>query len=210
MCALYTQELNLEFAIPLWNFLTRSESDKESWSRLIMDFFQVRCREFIEGVRSTEVNVPNLQSHCSHRSEVPNDQLPIDSGRADLGDRPALPFVRSHTRDSVLVGREQLRFPLRASISTTRARETPGIRVFERIEGCAVQSPGSNRTELGRVDSGFLGGRVVETSNEPPFIFVSREDVRLAIMTSSDDGVIGGPNKGDERKSGHPDGPDPG
>ena len=60
-------------------------------------------------------------SHRSHRSNVPNHQLPIDSGRTDLGDRPALLFVGSHVRDSVLVDRKQLGFSLRVPTPTTGA-----------------------------------------------------------------------------------------
>ena len=79
-----------------------------------------------------------------------------------------------------------------------------GIHILERVEGRAVQSPGSDRAKPGRSESGLRSGRVVGTPNEPPSAFVSREGVRLEIMTSSNDGVPRGPNEGDERKSGHP------
>jgi len=101
--------------------------------------------------------------------------------------------------------RKQLRFSLRAS-TTTGARDTPGIRILKGVEGRAVQPPGSARAESGRSESGFWGRRIVEASDELPSTFVSREDVGLAIMTSSDDGVLGGPYEGDERESGHSDG----
>ena len=192
--------MNLEFDL-VEQFQRRiAKSDKESLSQLIMHFFQVQCGEFIEGVRSTEVNVPELR-HRSHRSNVPNHQLPTDSGCTDLGDRPALPFVGSYTRDTVLVHSEQLGFSLRAPASTTGARTTPRICVLERVKGRVVQPPGSNRTKPGRSESGFRSGRVVETSDEPLSTFVSREDIRLAMVTSSDDGVLGGPNEEEERSS---------
>ena len=49
---------------------------------------------------------------------------PTDSGRTDLGDRPALPFVGSRACDSVLIDRKQLGFSLRVSAPTTGAWET--------------------------------------------------------------------------------------
>ena len=155
------------------------------------------------------MDVPELHSHRSHRSNIPNDQFPIDSCCADLGDRHALPFVGSYARDSVLVYTEQRGSPLRAPASTTGARKTPRTCVLERVKGRVVQPPRSNRAKSGRSETGFRSGRVVETSDDPPSIVASREDTRLAIMTSSDDGALGGPNEGDERKSDHPDGTNP-
>ena len=143
-----------------------------------MYFFQLRCREFIEGIRST-VNVPRPQPPQSPRSNVPSHQPPTDSGRIDLDDRPALPFVGSRVRDSVLVGRKQLGFSLRASTLTAGVRETPGIRVFERVKCRAVQPPGSNRAKSGRSESRFRSGRFVETSG----------------------GALGGPNEEEEWSS---------
>ena len=52
-----TQELNLEFDLVEKFQRGITESDNGPLSRLIMCFFQVQCREFTEGVRSTEVNI---------------------------------------------------------------------------------------------------------------------------------------------------------
>ena len=76
---------------------------------------------------------------------------------------------------------------MRASTSATGARETPGIRVLEGVEGRAVQPSGSNRAKSRRSESGSQSGRVVETLDEPPSTFVSKEDMRLVIVSSSDD-----------------------
>ena len=86
---------------------------------------------------------------------------------------------------------------MRASTSTTGARKTPGIRVLERVEGRAVLPPGSNWTKSGMGESRFRSRRAVERSST----FASREDMRPAIVTSSDDGVLGGPNEEEERSS---------
>ena len=153
-----------------------------------MHFFQVRCKKFIEGARSTEVNVPKLHSHRSHRSKVPNDQLPVDSGCVDPGDCLALPFVGSHVRDRALVDRKQAGFSLRAPTSTIGARETPRIRILERVRGRAIQFPGPNRDKSGRSENRFRSGRAVEIPDEPPSTFVPIEDVRPTIMASSDSG----------------------
>ena len=60
---------------------------------------------------------------------------------------------------------------------------------------------------MGRNENRFRSGRV-ETPDEPPSAFIPIEDVRSAIMASSDGRVLGGPNGGDERKRSHPDGTD--
>ena len=160
----------------------------------------------VEGGESAEMGAPKLHSHGSHGPSIPNDQLPVNSGRTDLGDRPTLPFVRSNARDGVLMYGEQLRLSLRTSTASTGARDTPGIRVPKGVKGRAVQFSGSTRTESGRTERGFWSGRIVETSDEPPSTFVSGEDIRLAIVASSNDRVFGGPDEGDERESGHSDG----
>ena len=154
------------------------------------------------------MNVPRLHSHRSHRSKVPNDQLPIDFGCADLGDCLALPFVGSHARDRALVDCKQLGFSLRAPTSTTGAGEPPRIRVLERVKGRTIQPPGPNRDKLGRSENRFRNGRAIKNPDEPPSAFVPTEDVRRAIMASSNSGVLGGSNGGDERKRSHPDGTD--
>ena len=152
------------------------------------------------------MGTPKLRSQCSNSSNVPNDQLPVYTSRSHFTDCPTPPLVRPHARDSVLMYREKLGFSLRASTASAAARDTPGISVLEGIKSRAVQLPGSTRAESGRGKGRFGSRRVVETSDEPPSTLVSGKDVRLAIMTSSDDGVLGGPHEGDERESGHPDG----
>ena len=57
-----------------------------------------------------------------------------------------------------------------------------------------------------RSESELRSGRLAKTPNEPPSTFISREGVRLGIMTSGNDGVPRDPNEGEKRKSGHPDG----
>lgn len=88
-----------------------------------MDWFlhNVLGREFIKDGGSTEMSTPKLHSQCSHSSGVPNDQLPVNSSRTNLGDCPTLPFVRSHARDSVLVYSKQLGLSLRASAGSAGA-----------------------------------------------------------------------------------------
>ena len=113
------------------------------------------------------------------------------------------PFVGSLARDHAPVGRKQLGFSSRTSIPATGARETPGIRVLGPVKGHAVQPPVFKWAKSGRSEGRFRSGRVVETSNEPSSTVVSREDTWLAIVISSDDGVLRGPNEDDWRKSGH-------
>ena len=145
-------------------------------------------------------------SHRSHRSNIPNDRLPVNSGRAGRGDCPTLPFVGSHARDRVLVYSKRLGFSLKAPTPIIGAREDPGIRILGRVKGYTVQPPGSNQAKSGRSESRFRRGRFVETSDEPLSTLVSRQDKRLATMTSSDDGVFGGLDEGGRRKCAHPDG----
>jgi len=101
--------------------------------------------------------------------------------------------------------RKQFGFSLRAS-TTTGARDTPRICILKGVKGRAVQPPRSTRAESRRSESGFWGRCIVEASNELPSTVVSREDIGLTIMASSDDSVLGGPHEGDERESGHSDG----
>ena len=135
-------------------------------------------------------------SHRSRRSNIPNDRLPVNSGRAGRGDCPTLPFVGSHARDRVLVYSKRLGFSLEAPTPIIGAREDPGIRVLGRVKGHTVQPPGSNQTKSGGSESRFLRGSLVETSDKPLSTLVSGEDKRLATMTSSDDGVFEGLNEG--------------
>lgn len=152
------------------------------------------------------MGAPKLHSQRRNGPNVPNDQLSINSSRANPPDRPTFPFVRPHARDSVLMHRKQLGFSVRASTTSTDAGDTPRICVLKGVEGCAVQPPGSARTESGRTESRFGSRRIVKTSNELPSVFVSGENVRLAIVTSGDDGVLRGPHEGDEREGGYSDG----
>ena len=157
---------------------------------------------------STKMGAPKLRGQCSNSSDIPNDQLPVHAGRSDLVDCPTLSLVRPHARDGVLMHCKQLGFSLRASTTTTGARNTPRICVLEGVEGRAIQPPRSTGAESGRTKGGLGSGRVVEASNELPSTFVSGEDVWLAIVTSSDDGILGGPYKSDEGESRDSDGTD--
>ena len=152
------------------------------------------------------MSAPKLRGQRSHSSNVPNDQLPVNTSCTDLCDPPTLPFVGSYARDGVLVYCKQLGLSLRASTTSTGALDTPGICILERIKGRAIQPPRSTRAESGRTESGFWSGSIVETSDELPSTFVSGEDIRLAVMASSDDSILGGPNEGDKGESGHSDG----
>ena len=89
------------------------------------------------------MGAPKFCGQRGHTPNVPNDQLPIDPGRANPSNRPALPLVRPHTRDSVLVHREQLRFLRGCAPSATGTTDAPGISVLEGVERGAVQPPGS-------------------------------------------------------------------
>lgn len=151
----------------------------------------------------TEMGAPKLGGERTHCSNVPNDQLPVNTGRTNLGNCPTLPFVRSHARDSVLVYGEQFRFSLRACGATTG--DAPGICILEGIKSRAIQPPWSTRTEPGGGESGFRSRCVVETSDKLPSSFISGEDIRLAIVTCGDNGILGRPNKCNERKSSHSD-----
>ena len=146
----------------------------------------------------------DVENSSSHRSRVPSHRLPVEYGSTDLGDNPIQPSVRSRVRDRVLVDLRQLGFSLTTFTSPAGARESRKIRVLERVKGRAVQPPASDRDKLEWGEGKFRSGRVIETADESPSTFASREDVRLEIMASSDDGVPGGLNEGDERKSGHP------
>jgi len=163
-------------------------------------------REVIEDGESTEMGAPKLHSQGGHGPSIPNDQLSVNPCRADLCDRPNLPFVMSNACDGILMDSEQLGLSLGTSTAGADARDTPGIRVLKGVKGRTVQLPGSTRIEPGRGESRFWSGRIVETSDELPSAFVSGEDVRLAIVTGSNDRVFGGPDEGDERESGHSDG----
>lgn len=157
---------------------------------------------------STEMSAPKLCGQRSNRPNIPNNQLPIHARRSDFTDRPARPLVRPHARDGVLMHRKQLGFSLRTPATSTRARDTPGIGVLEGVKSRTVQPPRPTRAEPGRTESGFGSGCVVEASDELPSTFVPGENVRLAIVTSGDDGVLGGPHEGDERESEYSDGTD--
>ena len=152
------------------------------------------------------MGTPKFRGQRSNSPNVPNDQLPINASRSNLADGSTLPFIMPHARNSVLMHREQLGFPLRTSTATTDAGDTPGIRVLKRVKGRTVQPPRSTRTESGRTESGFRSRRIIQTANELPSTFVSGEDVRLAIMTGGDDSILGGPYEGNERERGHSDG----
>ena len=151
------------------------------------------------------MSTPKLSGERSHCCNAPNNQLPVDPGRADLGNCPAMPFVSSHVGDSVLMYSEQLRFPLRAPTAAANTRDTSGICVLEGVESRAIQPPWSARTGPGGGESGFWSRCVVETSDKPPSAFVSGEDERLAIVTSCDDGILGCPYEGNEGEGRHPD-----
>ena len=151
------------------------------------------------------MGTPKLRGQCRDSPDVPNDQLPVHTGRSDLTNCPSLSLVRPHARDGVLMHRKQLGFSLRTSTTSTCTRHTPGIGVLKGVEGRTVQPPRSARAEPGRTESRFRSRRVVETSDELPSTFVSGEDVGLAIMTSSDDGILRGPYESDEREGGYSD-----
>ena len=169
--------------------------------------FSRRGAEVTWGDGSTKINASKLSSQRSHGPDIPNDQLPVNSGRTDPSNRPTLPFVGSDARDSVLMNGEQLRFSLRASTGT-KTGETPRIRILEGVKGRAVQPPWSTGAEFGRTEGGLRSRCVVEASGKPPSAFVSGEHVGLAIVTSCDDSVLGRPYEGDERESVHSDGTD--
>jgi hypothetical protein len=152
------------------------------------------------------MGAPKLHSQRRNSPNVPNNQLSINSSCANLPDCPALPFVRPHARDSVLMHRKQLGFSLRASTTSTDAGDTPGICVLKGVKGRAIQPPRPARAESGRTESRFGSRRIIETSDKLPSVFISGENVRLAIVTSCDDGVLRSPYEGDEREGGYSDG----
>ena len=183
-----------------------NSSIKGTSSRILIELnVSVLGTEASGGGGSTEMSAPKLRGQRGNRPDVPNNQLPIHPCRSDFIDRPVRSLVRPHARDGVLVHRKQLRFSLRTPTTGPGAGDTPRICVLEGIKGCAVQLPRPTRAEFGRTKSGFGSRCVVEASDQLPSTFVSGEDVRLAIVTSSNDGVLGGPYEGDERESGYSD-----
>jgi len=94
--------------------------------------------EVTGGGGSTEMSAPKLCSQRGNRSNVPNNQFPINAGRSDLIDRPARSLVRPHARDGVLMHRKQLGFSLRTPTTCTGARDTPRICVLKGVKGRAV------------------------------------------------------------------------
>ena len=67
------------------------------------------------------MGTPKFRGQRCNSPNVPNDQLPIHTGRSDLTDRPTLSLVRPHARDGVLMYGKQLGFSLRASTTSTCA-----------------------------------------------------------------------------------------
>lgn len=102
------------------------------------------------------MSAPKLCSQGGNSSSVPNNQFPVNPRRANLSNRPALPLVRSHAGDGVLMNGEQLRL-LRTSAAAANAGDTSGVCILEGVERRAVQPPGPNRVELRRTETGLWG-----------------------------------------------------
>lgn len=140
-------------------------------------------------------------SSARHVAHIPYHQLPIYTRSADLRHISALRLIRANISDGVLVNRHE--FGPRVRLTADRRALTARISVTERVECCTVESSRAY-SKLRR--PGRLGGRgVIETAYYLPPCLRSREQDRLAVMTSRNDGIFSGPGQTDKGKGGDPD-----